>query len=129
MTPVDTIKSMITAINSDNKEQLLALFAEDAVFENVPLKSVTGKEAIWQVLSPMHDMASQINWQAHRLELGSGGTVFSERSDNYLINGQWITFNCAGIHEINSEGKITLWRDYFDLKQCTDQLGKALEKA
>ena len=117
MTKLDTIKAFLEAINANDKDRIMSFFTEQSVFENKPLGSVTGLEAIWAQLAPVHDVATSVDWQIHRMEEAPSGTVYSERSDYYEINGQHAVFHCSGIHEVNEAGKITLWRDYFDLQQ------------
>jgi limonene-1,2-epoxide hydrolase len=118
MSNVDTIRAFLEAINANDKSRILGFFTETSVFDNVPIGSVEGPGAIWEVLAKIHDAATAVDWQAHRLEEAPSGTVYSERTDRYLLQGQWAEFRCAGIHEVNVDGKITLWRDYFDLQQC-----------
>lgn len=74
-------------------------------------------EAIWALLAPVHDIATAVDWQIHRLEEAPSGTIYSERSDRYQLLGQWAVFRVLGFHEVNDDGKITLWRDYSDLQQ------------
>ncbi len=118
MSPQQTIEACIAAINANDKDRILSFFDADSVFDNVPMGAVQGPDAIWQVFATIHDKASAVNWEIHRLEQAASGTVYSERSDRYLLDGQWAEFRCAGIHEVGDNGKIRLWRDYFDLQQC-----------
>lgn len=124
MSNLDVIKACLAAFNANDKERILSFFCEQSVFENVPMGAVTGLEAIWEMLAPVHDIATAIDWEIHRLEEGPSGTVYSERSDRYQLQGQWAEFKCSGIHEVNAEGKIILWRDYFDLQQCLATMPK-----
>lgn len=117
MSKIEIMKAFLAAINANDKERILSFFTDESVFDNVALGPVTGLEAIWAQLAPVHDIATAVDWQIHRLEQAPSGTLYTERSDRYQIRGQWAVFRCAGIHEINADGKFTLWRDYFDLQQ------------
>lgn len=117
MSNLEVIKAFFKAIEANDKTHILSFFSDDAVFDNVPMGPVTGIEAIWDVLAPVHDIATAIDWEIHRLEEAPSGTVYSERSDRYKLHDKWAEFRCSGIHEVNQAGKITLWRDYFDLQQ------------
>ncbi|MBT4522304.1 MAG: SnoaL-like domain-containing protein [Halieaceae bacterium] len=117
MSNLDVINAFLEAINANDKDRIMSFFTEDSVFDNVPMGPVTGLAAIWEVLAMVHDIATGVDWKIHRLEQGPSGTVYSERTDRYEINGQWAEFRCAGIHEIDANGKIVLWRDYFDKEQ------------
>ena len=47
--------------------------------------------------------------------------VLNERMDRFLWPHGWVEMPCAGIFEVH-DGKITLWRDYFDLATYRNQL-------
>jgi limonene-1,2-epoxide hydrolase len=49
------------------------------------------------------------------------GTVLNEREDRFEIHGRWVTLPVAGIFEIR-DGRITLWRDYFDKATLLDAM-------
>jgi limonene-1,2-epoxide hydrolase len=55
----------------------------------------------------------------------SGKTVFTERVDSVrqLANGQKTTTNVVGVFDIDAQGKITWWREYWDGLDCAGQLG------
>ena len=46
----------------------------------------------------------------------SGNVVFTERSDSWTMNGVKVVEPFVGVFEVNSEGKISRWCDYFDLR-------------
>ena len=86
---------------------------------------VRGLEGIWEALAPIHDICSEIDWVVHHIAEGPEGNVYTERNDRFAINGNWVEIPVMGIFEF-SNGKITGWRDYFDLKQVTDQMTEAM---
>jgi limonene-1,2-epoxide hydrolase len=47
--------------------------------------------------------------------------VLTERIDKFEVGGKWIALPVMGAFELR-EGKISAWRDYFDLAQFTKQL-------
>jgi limonene-1,2-epoxide hydrolase len=50
------------------------------------------------------------------------GTVLNERTDRFrLADGRWVELRVMGVFEV-LDGKITAWRDYFDLGQWMAQL-------
>ena len=48
--------------------------------------------------------------------------VLTERIDRFTINGKQIALPVMGTFEIDAQGKISAWRDYFDLAQFTEQM-------
>jgi limonene-1,2-epoxide hydrolase len=67
-------------------------------------------------------MCTGIDWRILR-QTSSGdlmkGTVLNERDDRVEIHGRWTTLPVAGVFEIEN-GKLTLWRDYFDRQAIID---------
>lgn len=56
----------------------------------------------------------------------SGGTVLTERVDNCEINGRTIGFEVVGVFDVDSGGRITRWRDYYDLPTFVEQMTAAM---
>ena len=55
----------------------------------------------------------------------SGGTVLTERVDNCEINGKTIGFDVVGVFDLDSGGRITRWRDYYDWPTFAEQMKAA----
>ena len=51
---------------------------------------------------------------------GDDGAVLTERLDKFSFGGKNVELPVAGVFEL-SEGKITAWRDYFDMAAWTRQ--------
>jgi limonene-1,2-epoxide hydrolase len=67
-------------------------------------------------------MCTGIDWEIlHQTSSGTinDGIVMNERDDRVEIHGRWATLPVAGIFVIR-EGKISLWRDYFDRQTIID---------
>ena len=56
-----------------------------------------------------------------------GDIVMVERLDKTIVAGSPVNLPCFGYFEL-FDGKITLWRDYFDLTTYTTALTAALAK-
>jgi limonene-1,2-epoxide hydrolase len=41
----------------------------------------------------------------------------TERTDKFLVGGKWRAIRLMGIFEINTDGKVQHWRDYFDMAE------------
>jgi len=52
---------------------------------------------------------------------GTGGELAQHLVDRFEINGKWLELPVMGTFEV-ADGKITAWRDYFDLNQFQSQL-------
>ncbi|MFN8625710.1 MAG: limonene-1,2-epoxide hydrolase family protein [Candidatus Binatia bacterium] len=108
------VRSLIEACNRKAIDAALALFAEDAVYHNMPIAPVTGRAAIREMLEPFLNMASEVDWIVHHWAEGAGGVVMTERTDRFLIRGTWLELPVTGVFEVRS-GTISAWRDYFDM--------------
>ena len=100
-------------------DELLGYFSDDAVYHNMPLDPAVGTEAIRVVLGMFVPPAEQIDWEILSIA-SSGNVVFTERVDRFVIGGTQIELPVAGVFEIEG-GKITAWRDYFDLQTWMNQ--------
>ena len=63
----------------------------------------------------------ELVFETHRQTV-TGNVVMNERTDKFRIGDTWIALPVAGVFEVGDDGRITLWRDYFDMKMYTDQM-------
>ena len=105
-------------------DKLLAYFTDDAVYTNVPLDPPNeGIEAIRRAIEGFAATAEEIEWIVHATaENEDTGIVMNERTDRFKIGGKWIEARVMGVFELR-DGKIHLWRDYFDMNQFMSQMG------
>ena len=61
-------------------------------------------------------------WRGPGFELGRGDLVMVERVDRTRLGDKHLDLPCCGVFEM-SGGKITVWRDYFDLATYTRAAG------
>jgi limonene-1,2-epoxide hydrolase len=102
---------------------IMGYFAEDALWDNVPMNSpAKGRAAIREMTQGF--LKDTTSFGAKILKsLHVGNTVFNERVDTIKMkNGKGADIPVAGIFELNDAGKITSWRDYFDLATFTKQI-------
>jgi limonene-1,2-epoxide hydrolase len=114
MTPAETVDEFIRRITSDDLEGALDLCADDLEYDNVPMPTLHGKDAAREFLAQMNGENVRIAWTVHR-QAESGPIVLNERTDEFWFGDLHIALPVAGIFEVH-DGRITLWRDYFDLR-------------
>ncbi|NIP16548.1 MAG: limonene-1,2-epoxide hydrolase [Pseudomonadales bacterium] len=114
---------LIDGFNSIDLDRIVACFTEDAVYDNIPMQAVQGTEAIRASLEGFMGAASEVQWDLLNV-VAEGGVVLTERVDKFKVNGTWIELPVMGTFEV-ANGKITAWRDYFDLGQFQTQFAKA----
>jgi limonene-1,2-epoxide hydrolase len=102
-------------------DELLGYFTEDAIYHNMPMDPVTGREAIRALLEAFVNPAEAIDFEVRHMA-GDGDVVFTERVDRFNLGGRQIALPVAGVFELR-DGKIAAWRDYFDMATWTRQAG------
>jgi limonene-1,2-epoxide hydrolase len=115
------VRDFVAAFNANDLGRIMAFFAEDAVYHNIPVAPVKGTTAIRAVIQSFMGMASQADWILHRIAEAKDGVVLTERTDRFLVKGKWIELPVMGSFEVK-DGRISAWRDYFDMKQFQSQL-------
>lgn len=101
---------------------IMSHFAEDAVWDNVPMSAAKGKQSIRQMIEGFVKDMSGFSVQILK-SLYEGNTVFDARVDTITMkSGKRAEVPVAGMFEFDAAGKIKLWRDYFDLGTFTRQI-------
>lgn len=103
-----------------NLEEIMAYFADDAVYHNMPMDPARGTDAIKQTINTFLPGSTYIEFKILHSAC-NGNIVFNERLDMFEMNGKHIELPVAGVFEVKN-GKITLWRDYFDMPSFTRQM-------
>ncbi len=124
--PIEVVRRFCAAWNADvGAAELAAFFTDDAVYHNIPLAPVTGRAAI------ANNFASFIRPGAPGIEslhlrliniAASGPVVMTERVDAFKLPGKSFELQVMGTFEVR-DGKISAWRDYFDMNQFTSRMG------
>ena len=122
--PKHVIRSFISLLDSRNTEFATTKVSTDFEYDNVPMGKAFGPQGLRDTLTGFFSMCTGIEWEIIR-QTSTGsvqhGTVLNEREDRFEIHGRWVTLPVAGIFEIR-DGRITLWRDYFDKATLLDAM-------
>ena len=115
-TPDELVRSFIAHLSAKDIESAAAMVSDDFEYDNVPIGKVTGPDGMRATLGGFFAACDELDWQILR-QTSDGdlahGTVLNERDDRLSIHGRWTTLPVAGVFEIR-DGRIVLWRDYFD---------------
>ena len=121
-TPDSFVRHFLTALVARDLDAAAAMVTDDFEYDNVPMGKAFGPDGLKNTLSGFFGMCTGIDWQILR-QTSSGdmtnGIVLNERDDRVEIHGRWTTLPVAGVFEIKN-GKLTLWRDYFDKQTIID---------
>src|ERR1043166_8422576 len=111
--PADVVIEFCKLWATPGPDQFADFFTEDAVYHNIPMDPVQGREAIKQFIAGFTAAFDGIDFQIHR-QITGGNVVMNERTDTMRRkDGGAIPLPVMGVFEI-VDGKIAKWRDYFD---------------
>lgn len=114
------VETFLRELEAGHNEAALALLADDVVYENVPFPPARGKVATEKMLRQFLTLFDTFQVTMHAIA-ARDGVVLTERTD--VLSGKifhldiWV----CGTFEVR-DGKITVWRDRFDLVQTTTKL-------
>ena len=121
-TPDSLVREFISLLVSRDLESAAAMVTNDFEYDNVPMGKTFGPQGLQDTLNGFFSMCTGIDLKILR-QTSNGtlksGIVLNERDDRVEIHGRWTTLPVAGIFEIR-DGKISLWRDYFDKQTIID---------
>lgn len=111
MDPEATVLAFVDAWNALDDDRIYPLMAEDIVYHNMPMKPVTGREAVRVHMAGWPVDACE--WIVTNIAT-RGNVVLTERIDRFVRGEDRITIPVMGAFEV-TDGRITHWRDYFDM--------------
>ncbi|MCV7246833.1 nuclear transport factor 2 family protein [Mycobacterium koreense] len=124
--PVDNVArvdSMLTALQNQDFDLIAEILDENVVYQNVGLPTIRGRRAAVSLLRRMQGRAA-FEVKTHRAA-ADGATVLNERTDVLIIGPLRLQFWVCGVFEVH-DGRITLWRDYFDMADMVKATVRAL---
>jgi limonene-1,2-epoxide hydrolase len=124
--PIEVVRRFCAAWSDDMAAaDLAAFFTDDAVYHNIPLAAVTGREEIANNIAsfirPGPPGIMGIEFRVINIA-ANGPVVMTERVDVFKLPHKSFELPVMGTFEV-SDGKINAWRDYFDLNQFNSQMG------
>jgi limonene-1,2-epoxide hydrolase len=111
------VRDFCAAVSTRDPEVLRAFLSDDVVYHNIPMEPAEGIEAAMAIINMFVAMGESLEFEVHHLA-SDGNTVLTERTDRFTINGKAAPLAVMGAFTV-SDGKITAWRDYFDMAQVT----------
>jgi limonene-1,2-epoxide hydrolase len=116
----DVVRRFCAVWAEGDLDAIMDFFADGAVYHNIPVDPVTGTDAIRATIAGFTTGVDSIEFQVHNL-VGAGTVVLTERVDVFRFPNGKIELPVMGTFEV-ADGKITAWRDYFDMNQFMSQL-------
>ena len=115
---IDLIRRFCAAWATGDIAQIVAFFADDAVYHNMPIQPIQGKDAIKGVIEQFIAPFERAEFEVTHIA-AAGDVVLTERIDRFF-GAKPVELPVMGTFEVR-DGKIAAWRDYFDLATWTRQ--------
>lgn len=117
---IQMVEDFIDAFNAKDVDAIMAFFSDDPIYHNMPSGPVTGTGPVRDLITSFVSPASSIDWEMLHIAQ-TGDTVLTERMDRFVLGGKNVELPVMGAFDIK-DGKITAWRDYFDMATWTKQM-------
>jgi limonene-1,2-epoxide hydrolase len=124
--PIELVRRFCAAWSDDAEaDDLAAFFTDDAVYHNIPQEPVRGRDSIANTITafirPGPPGIESIDFRVINIA-ANGPVVMTERVDAFRLPDRCFELPVMGTFEV-TDGKISAWRDYFDLNQFTSRMG------
>ena len=114
---LQVIRDFIEAWSNLDADELVEYFTEDGIYYNMPAQPVQGKEQLKGFIGGFISNWTKTDWDLLNI-VGEGDVVFGERLDRTVAGEVKVDLPCCGVFEMQ-DGKIKVWRDYFDMATFT----------
>lgn len=111
---VQIIRDFIAAWSNLNVEEIVSYFAEDGIYHNMPTDPVQGHEALTAFIGAFAGGWTSTQWDILTITDAGDNKVVAERLDRTMVGDKPVDLPCCGVFEMEN-GKIKVWRDYFDM--------------
>ena len=110
---IAVVEAFFDAFRRLDIDGALALMADDIVYQNVPFPADRGKPAVTRTLKAFGRVFTGFEVEMRHIA-ARDGVVLTERVDTLTGPLLFLDLPVCGTFAVR-EGRITLWRDYFDL--------------
>ncbi len=107
-----TVETFLYALQDEDFDVADSLMADNFLWQNVGYPSIRGRK---RIISVFRRGKGRVGFEVkfHRIA-AEGNAVLTERTDALVLGPVRMQFWVCGVFEVHG-GRITLWRDYFDL--------------
>ncbi|MDF2825147.1 MAG: limonene,2-epoxide hydrolase [Mycobacterium sp.] len=109
---IATVERFLTALRDKDLDTADSLLADNLRYQNVGFPTIHGRRRTIKLFEGLQRRSLGFDVKIHRTA-ADGNTVLNERTDVLAIGPVRLVFWVCGVFEVH-DGRITLWRDYFD---------------
>jgi limonene-1,2-epoxide hydrolase len=110
---IATVEAFLNSLRAPDLDAAAELLDENLVYQNVGFPTVYGRHRAIKLFRAMERPSLGFDVKIHR-SAAEGASVLNERTDVLILGPVRLQFWVCGVFEVH-DGRITLWRDYFDL--------------
>jgi len=125
MTPTQIITDFIAAWDAYDLEAIYSFMDDNIEWTDIPLSTANGIGAVRAKMDAFQGVEA-CGFETHHIA-ANGNVVLTERTDWFKIKGKKRTIRVMGTFELNDNGKIVRWRDYFDSAEFVREFGDLAE--
>lgn len=107
-----TVEVFLSALQAEDLDTASAVLDDNLVYENVGFPTIRGRARTVKLFRRLQGKG-RFEVKTHRIAV-NGASVLTERTDVLIIGPVRLQFWVCGVFEV-TDGRITLWRDYFDM--------------
>jgi limonene-1,2-epoxide hydrolase len=106
------VETFLYALQDEDFDTVESLMSDDIVWQNVGWPTLRGRKRIMAIFR-RGEGKNVVEVKIHRIA-AEGNAVLTERTDALVFGPLRVQFWVCGTFEVHA-GRITLWRDYFDV--------------
>ncbi|MEY1673146.1 limonene-1,2-epoxide hydrolase family protein [Gordonia sp. ABKF26] len=112
----ELVLEFMGALSTNDADRLITYFADDTMYQNMPLPPAYGLDQVHATLTGLFQVLRIEKIDTFHIA-SRDGVVFTERVDllTAIPTGKSFELPALGVVHLNN-GKISGWRDYFDLR-------------
>jgi limonene-1,2-epoxide hydrolase len=114
------VRDLCATFAQHEAEAFRPFFTDDVVYHNIPMDPAVGIDATIAFIEGFFAMCQSLVIETVHLAVRDN-IVLTERIDTFTVGEKVAALPVMGTFEIR-DGKISAWRDYFDLAQITAML-------
>lgn len=118
------VEKFLYSLRDKDLDTAESLLDENVLYQNVGYSSIRGRRRTMKLFAAMKRPSMGFDVKFHR-SVADSTSVINERTDVITIGPVRMQFWVCGVFEVR-DGRITLWRDYFDLFDFTKGIVRGL---
>lgn len=109
----EIVRDFIAAWARLDVDEIVAFFTLDGTYHNMMNPPVSGHDNLRKFIGGFIKGWTQTTWDVLNI-VSRDDIVMAERLDRTHLGAKRVDLPCCGVFEL-TDGKIRIWRDYFDL--------------